>query len=1373
MFSRLSRLFALPASPKKNALRSWYHPKIEVLEDRLAPATFAWTNGAGTGVFSNAANWANALTGAAGTPGNGDSLVFPLAAGVTPGTVTDDLAGTTTFASITFLSAGWTLDANAGSTVGVTSAINDTTNTTGTNIINAPLDFTAATSSVGINVVNPSAAGGTALSFGGPSILLGNAGFTYTGFGNVGIAAFVNGPGGIVANSSGTLTLSNANNFFTGSTTVNSGIVNAIGFPNVLGTGTVTVNNGGTLSVGVSGLTNALNLNGFGFGGNGALVDNVGAFAVYGGNITLQSDSSINIASANNFALSGNASETATGTISGPGGLTIVSGSNGDITDEDAGSYTGVTNVIGANLILFSNTGQTGSGGQNTGTSGYVVTQGGSLSTENEDIVTNNRFGMNAFIELDGGSLLFNNNGVAGAGVDTETFAALNFGPINNTGTVFGTDTVHFGSSGRTTVNVTTITRTVGSTVNFTDSSGKFGTGMASGDNLTPTGAAGPPVIPVFGTGAGLVNGILPYANVNNNGATSFVTDVTPGTTPLSVAAPTTTINAGGMFPIDTSGTGNYLLTGNISVLLQQDTFINSLALVGGADLELGGHTLQLASGAILTEDTTAEVIGNGVPGGQLKFAGGSLASPSPVEGIIQNPAGSLQIGAGIGVDTAPITAGTDLTLAVTTLKFAGSNTANSTYTGTTFLTGGTIQTFSTVTNNTIPTPLVIGSGGSAATVSILGNAQQLSGPTGPDNVTINPNGLLNFSGGVTQTIGALRLNSGLKAATLSVGSANNTLTVTGSVTSGGVALSPTSGLPGNAIPIVTGFQPSQITGSGTLQLAASGTEIFNVGQTPALIAGSNNGAAGEEDLFISAVLGTSIATLDKTGTGVLILGTMPAFTGLIQIDGGTFGSSFGSLSNGIQVDSGGTLGNSNSTTTTLTTGSITVDGGTVNPGLPPSPLTPAQSNADYLNQGTATTPNFSAGGILDLHVDGYGTTTDWDQFQGTNANGLQVTLGGTSLLDVDLLGLAEWGTLTGAAVNGPGASPFLWQGQLIGKFSNAPNGTGTNILPAANLANNPTGFQALVSYGMGFLTVVLAHPSTVTGSTYTAGQGTALTVSTAANGILGTGLVSNPDFGNATGTSNGIVSFVALTTIQNPGTFTGSAGGTLVVNADGTFTYTPKASFSGTETFSLNATDPRGTRSAAFTVTFDVIAPTPPPPPPPVTTVFYYAVGSGEGIPAEVKVYNAATGSLAYDLHPFGSFSGGVRVAVGDVNGDGTPDIIAGAGPGGGPQVVVYDGTTGQIIRSFYGLASGFTGGVFVAAGDINADGFADVIVGADAGGGPQVAVFSGKDGSLLQSFYALSPSFSGGVRVAAGDVNGDGRTDIVAAAGPGVCRR
>jgi hypothetical protein len=161
---------------------------------------------------------------------------------------------------------------------------------------------------------------------------------------------------------------------------------------------------------------------------------------------------------------------------------------------------------------------------------------------------------------------------------------------------------------------------------------------------------------------------------------------------------------------------------------------------------------------------------------------------------------------------------------------------------------------------------------------------------------------------------------------------------------------------------------------------------------------------------------------------------------------------------------------------------------------------------------------------------------------------------------------------------------------------------------------------------------------------------------------------------------------------------------------------------------------------------------------------------GADAGGTPEVKVFSGATGAQLVDFLPFpATFTGGVRVAVGDVNGDGRADIITAAGPGGTPLVEVFSGVDGSLIRSFYAFVPNFTGGVYIAAGDTNGDGTADIITGAGAGGTPFVQVFSGGTGVVLQSFMAFDVHFTGGVRVAAVDANGDGRADIVTAAGPG----
>jgi hypothetical protein len=73
------------------------------------------------------------------------------------------------------------------------------------------------------------------------------------------------------------------------------------------------------------------------------------------------------------------------------------------------------------------------------------------------------------------------------------------------------------------------------------------------------------------------------------------------------------------------------------------------------------------------------------------------------------------------------------------------------------------------------------------------------------------------------------------------------------------------------------------------------------------------------------------------------------------------------------------------------------------------------------------------------------------------------------------------------------------------------------------------------------------------------------------------------------------------------------------------------------------------------------------------------------------------------------------------------------------------------------------------VATGDVNGDGRAEIITGAGAGGRPVVRVFDGLTGEILNSFLAYDASFRGGVHVAAGDINGDGMAEIVTAPGAG----
>jgi hypothetical protein len=128
----------------------------------------------------------------------------------------------------------------------------------------------------------------------------------------------------------------------------------------------------------------------------------------------------------------------------------------------------------------------------------------------------------------------------------------------------------------------------------------------------------------------------------------------------------------------------------------------------------------------------------------------------------------------------------------------------------------------------------------------------------------------------------------------------------------------------------------------------------------------------------------------------------------------------------------------------------------------------------------------------------------------------------------------------------------------------------------------------------------------------------------------------------------------------------------------------------------------------------------------------------------------------LAYHPH----FTGGVRLAMGDVTGDGQEEIITGAGPGGGPQVRIFD-LNGNVMGQFFAFDEGGRTGIQLTLADTNDDGIDEILVVEDAGGTGQVRIFN-REGHLKGSFFPFDRT---NVRLSlvAGDTDGDGQDELI----------
>jgi hypothetical protein len=133
--------------------------------------------------------------------------------------------------------------------------------------------------------------------------------------------------------------------------------------------------------------------------------------------------------------------------------------------------------------------------------------------------------------------------------------------------------------------------------------------------------------------------------------------------------------------------------------------------------------------------------------------------------------------------------------------------------------------------------------------------------------------------------------------------------------------------------------------------------------------------------------------------------------------------------------------------------------------------------------------------------------------------------------------------------------------------------------------------------------------------------------------------------------------------------------------------------------------------------------------------------------------------GFYAYDKN----FQGGVNIAVADLNGDGSKQIITSAAANGGAHIRIFNKDGKLLSPGFFAYDKKFRGGAYVATGDVDGDKKDDIVTGMGIGGTPEIRIFD-KSGKLKKTFLASQSSKKTGIKIAVTDLDGNNRAEIIA---------
>ncbi|WP_194266237.1 autotransporter-associated beta strand repeat-containing protein [Dechloromonas sp. H13] len=675
----------------------------------------------------------------------------------------------------------------------------------------------------------------------------------------------VSGTGGLIKAGTGTLTLSGANTY-TGTTTISAGTLVAAN-NTALGTtagGTVVSGTNASLALqgGITIGAETLSLNGTGVGTNGAL-RNLSGNNTWGGTVTLagtteiQSDagtltlSAANSVTGTNRALTiDGAGDTAINGTITTGTGTLTKNGTGTLTLSGADTYTGATSINAGTLVAANN------GALGTAAGATTVASGATLALQGGITIAD--------------ALTLNGTGVGGGG------ALRN---LNGNNTTSGAVTLGAGGA------------RINSDAGLLTMSGAIGGATRP---LTLGGAGNTTISGAIGTTSGTLtkdgSGILTLSGTNTYTGT---TTISGGTLQVGNGGTTGTLGTGAV--ID-----NAALVFNRSNILTVANVISG----NGTVTQAGGGTTIFTGNNTYSGTTT-------ISAGTLQVGNSGTSGSLGTGNVIDN--GSLSFARSDTYTVANNISGTG-SLTKTNLTGALTLSGNNTYTGTTFINGGSLTAAG---GNALPDSSPVTLLNNASAVLNLANSETIGdlsggGATG-GNVTLGANTLTVNQSGSTVYAGLMSGTGGLTkigAGTLQLSHAN-TYTGTTNIQAGTLAIggseniadASTVNVASGATFDLRGFNETidALTGGGAVTKTGTGATTLTVG--------FNNGSGAFSGVIQNP---TGTLALTKIGTGTQTLSGANTYSGATSINDGALivanNGALGDASSGTNVGAGGTL---------------------------------------------------------------------------------------------------------------------------------------------------------------------------------------------------------------------------------------------------------------------------------------------------------------------------------------------------------------------------------------------------------------------------------------------------------------------------------